>query len=122
VFLLGMVFLLATANVYYRDTGMIMDVLLLAWFFLTPIIYDIHSLRQSRIPLLGIDGERFMYWVNPMASLIANYRVVLYGSPSGPPAAPEVFHLARTAVTALVVLFVGVAVFMRHSGRFGEDI
>lgn len=121
-FTLGAVFFLSTANVYYRDTGMIMDVVLLAWFFMTPIIYDIHQLSASTVPLVGMNGERFMYWVNPMASLVASYRVIIYGSPLGPPTAPDLLYLLRTALTAVVVLVVGYAVFIRHSGQFGEEV
>lgn len=122
VFTLGVVLLLATAHVYYRDTGMIMSVVLLAWFFLTPIIYPMEDMRFRYLPVIGMSAERFMYIVNPMASLVATYRVVLYGSPTGPPAEPAYGFLLRTAVTAAVVFVVGYAVFARHSGRFGEQI
>jgi len=122
LFTLGVVLVLATANVFYRDTGMIMDVLLLAWFFLTPIIYDIAAYRNTVLPILGISAERFMYIVNPMASLVSSYRVVLYGSAEGPPGDPALNFLFRTAATAVVVLAVGLAVFFRASGRFGEEV
>jgi lipopolysaccharide transport system permease protein len=122
VFTLGIVLFLATAHVYYRDTGMIMSVVLLAWFFLTPIIYPIEQFRTTMLPALGISAEQFMYYVNPMASLVATYRVILYGSPSGPPSEPAYNFLLRTAITALVTLVLGYVVFARHSGRFGEEV
>jgi lipopolysaccharide transport system permease protein len=122
VFTLGMVYLLATAHVYYRDTGMIMSVVMLAWFFLTPIIYPMEDMRYRYLPVIGMSAERFMYIVNPMASLVATFRVVLYGSPNGPPAEPAYGFLARTALTAVIVFVVGYTVFARHSGRFGEQI
>ena len=122
-FTLGVVLLLATANVYYRDTTMIMDVALLAWFFLTPIVYPMSNLANVTVPLGdGISAMRLSYIVNPMASLISSYRVVLYGSPEGPPGMPDLLFLGRTAVTALIILAIGYAVFLRHSGRFGEEV
>lgn len=124
-FTIGIVLLLATANVYYRDTSVILDVVILAWFFLTPIIYDVERLRATILHMgdFAISAERLTYIINPLASLIANYRVILYGSPSLQyPGEPALNFLARTAVTALVVLFAGYAVFVRHSGRFGEEV
>jgi lipopolysaccharide transport system permease protein len=121
-FTLGIVLVLATANVFYRDTGMIMNVVLLAWFFLTPIIYDISAYRTTELPWLGMSAERFMYVVNPMASLVSSYRVVLYGSTSGPAGTPALNFLFRTAVTSVAILVVGFALFVRASGRFGEEV
>ena len=44
IFTIGIAFILSTLNVFYRDTAMIMDVVMLAWFFLTPVFYsDRHS-------------------------------------------------------------------------------
>jgi lipopolysaccharide transport system permease protein len=124
LFTVGIVLWLSTANVYYRDTAMIMDVVLLAWFFLTPIVYPMTNLATVMVPIGGteVSAMRLAYIFNPMASLISSYRVVLYGSPEGPPAQPDLLFLGRTAVTALVILAIGYAVFLRHSGRFGEEV
>lgn len=122
MFTMGVVLVLATANVYYRDTGMIMDVVLLAWFFMTPIIYDISRFSETSLPRLGITAEQFMYYVNPMASLISSYRVVLYGSATGPPGPPAYDFLLRTTVTSVAVLVLGYWIFQRHSHRFGEEV
>ncbi len=124
-FTIGMVLLLSTANVYYRDTGVILEVVLLAWFFVTPIIYPIETLRDSILHLgpLVLSAERLVYIVNPMASIIASYRVVLFGSAAVPvPGPPALDFLLRTGLTALVVLVLGYGIFCRHSGRFGEEV
>ena len=124
LFTLGVAFILSTLNVYYRDTGVIMEVLLLAWFFFTPIFYPITLLSEFRevfgvmIPL-----RRLMYILNPMASLISAYRDLLWGSlEGGPPGVPALDFLGRTALTALGVLVIGYWFFTRHSPRFGEEV
>jgi ABC-type polysaccharide/polyol phosphate export permease len=124
VFTLGIVLLLSTANVYYRDTAVILEVALLAWFFLTPIIYDFDAATGVTRHVAGIEvsGARIAYIVNPMASLISSYRVVLYGSAQGPPAEPAYDFLLRTAFTGLVALGAGYWFFSRHAGRFGEEV
>lgn len=123
-FALGMVFLLATANVFYRDTGLIMDVALLAWFFLTPVVYPMSNLETMTVALgpYEVSAMRLSYILNPMASLVSSYRVILYGSLEGPPGPPDLFFLGRTALTALGVLVLGYWVFHRHSGAFGEEV
>ena len=40
MFTLGIVFFLSTLQVYYHDTLIVMDVVMLAWFFLTPVFYS----------------------------------------------------------------------------------
>ena len=49
LFTLGLVFFLSTANVFYRDTQHIMQVVMQAWFFLTPIFYpiDYHTGKRN---------------------------------------------------------------------------
>ncbi len=59
--------------------------------------------------------QRLAYILNPMASLVASYRVIIYNG-----AAPDLAFLARTIVTALVCLVIGYVVFRRASRDFGE--
>lgn len=117
-FVLGLGFFLATANVFYRDTQHIMQVVMQAWFFLTPIFYPITTLPES-VEILGV-AVNVQLWVrrlNPMASLVASYRDVLYrGAPTG-----WDFFL-RTFVTCLAVLVIGYLIFCRFSPVFGEEI
>jgi len=118
VFTVGLGLALATVNVFYRDTGVIMSVVLQAWFFLTPVFYPIDILPTQRlIAGLSLNIHRLTYILNPMASIIASYRVVLYhGAP------PAVDFMARTFVSALAVLALGYLVFSHYSGVFGEEV
>ncbi|MEI2419385.1 ABC transporter permease, partial [Arthrospira platensis SPKY2] len=43
-FIVGLSLILSASNVYYRDTTMVIDVVMLAWFFLTPIFYPMSIL------------------------------------------------------------------------------
>lgn len=117
-FVLGVAFVLCTLNVFYRDTAMILDVAIQAWFFLTPIFYPIDILPRS-LNVLGVtlNVHRLMYILNPMASLIATYRDLLYWS-----SRTNLDFLLRTAVTSFVVLGIGYWFFLRYSFRFGEEV
>ncbi len=118
IFTLGIGFFLATINVFYRDTQQVMDVLMLAWFFITPIFYPLSILpRNYDVFGFTLDVWRLSYILNPMASLIANYRVILVdGSP------PALDFLLRTLLTAIGVFIVGWLVFNRYSWRFAEEL
>jgi len=118
IFTVGLTLILSTLNVFYRDTQLILNVLMLAWFFLTPVFYPIETVPQSAT-VLGItfNARLWLYRLNPMASIIASYRDLLYwGAPTG------LDFLLRTAVTALLVLVVGYLLFLRYSPRFGEEV
>ncbi|MCC7358723.1 MAG: ABC transporter permease [Anaerolineales bacterium] len=107
--MLGLGLLLAAVNVYLRDTQQLVDVGLLALFFLTPIIYTLDALSPSLQTILQI--------FNPMASLVAAYRQVLYAA-----AAPNLPVLGVTALQALLLLAVGGLVFRRLSPSFAEEV
>jgi lipopolysaccharide transport system permease protein len=117
-FTLGVAFFLSCLNVFFRDTGVIMDVVIFAWFFLTPVFYPMQRLPQSyEIMGLTLDVQRIMYIVNPMSSIIATYRSLLY---YGVPPALDFF--SRTLVTALVILVLGYLFFARYAPVFGEEV
>lgn len=117
IFTVGMGFLLSTANVFYRDTQHILEVVLQAWFFLTPIFYSIATLPNPAVILgVAIDVPLWLRRLNPMASLVASYQDVLYwGQPTG------LDFFARTLLTCVVILAVGYFVFCRFSPLFGEE-
>lgn len=118
-FALGISLILATINVFYRDAGIIMETLMMAWFFVTPIFWDYEATLGATHTLLGIDIpiSRLAFILNPMASLTAIYRDALY---YGRPLALD--FLLRTALTCLLVLVIGYWIFQRQSWRFGEEL
>jgi ABC-type polysaccharide/polyol phosphate export permease len=117
-FVLGVSFFLSALHVMYRDTGMIMEIVLQAWFFLTPVFYPIEIL-PSNFEFMGMtfDIHRLMYVLNPMASLIAAYRSLLYWGYR-----PDLDFLVRTAVTVFAVLAAGYLFFLRLRARFAEEL
>ncbi len=117
-FTLGIAFILSTLHVFYRDTMIVMEVVMMAWFFLTPVFYSVTQFPAT-YRLLGyeVNVHRLIYIVNPMASLINVYRDLLY---NGYRTDSDFF--IRTTLTALIVLVFGYWVFIRYSDRFGEEV
>ena len=124
LFILGLVFTLSTFHVFYRDVVMILDVVVLAWFFLTPIIYPLEWLGDpQKIMGFTFSPAVVMRWVNPMASIIDGYRTVLYGTSDGSgPAAMDPIYLLRTFITAAIIFLIGFTIFTRSQHLFGEKL
>ena len=90
----------------------------IARIFLTPVIWDVNMLPVSKV-IAGVEVpvQRLTYILNPMASIVATYRDLLY---HGRSIGPDFF--LRTAVTAVIMLLLGFAVFHHLSGRFAEEV
>lgn len=117
-FTLGIGFVLSTLHVFYRDTRMVMEVVMLAWFFLTPVFYSVQQIPATLTWMeIEWDVRRIYYILNPMASLINVYRDLLF---TGYRTDPDFF--IRTTLTALIVLVFGYWFFVRYSDRFGEEV
>jgi len=115
VFLAGLGLVLAAVNVFFRDTEAMMDVGLLAWFFLTPVFYPLDILFDKTVGPMNLGW--LMHVLNPMASFISTYRLVLIDQ-----APPDPAFLARTFAVSLTVLVVGYALFKKLEPRFGEEL
>jgi lipopolysaccharide transport system permease protein len=88
-------------------------VALIAWFFLTPIFYELELLPNQ---LLGVDVWRFVYTLNPMATLITDYRYILLFE------YPVIRHTLVSFVLGLILLGVGWALFRRAAPTFAEEV
>ena len=125
VFTLGLAFILSTLTTFYRDVLMVLDVVLQAWFFLSPVFYSFETLFGESASLFGVtfNPTQVMRWVNPMASIIDAYRTVLWGTVGslGPTNMDPVF-LLRSLVQAFIILFVGYYFFVRNEHLFGEKL
>ncbi len=110
---LGISLLLAAMNVFYRDAEQVLEVGLTAWFFLTPVFYELELLPNQ---VLGIDVWRLVYTLNPMATLVTDYRyVMLYQT-------PIIRHTLVPFVIGCVLLVVGWWTFRRVAPAFAEEV
>ncbi len=119
VLVVGLALIVAALNVFYRDVEHVLDVGLLAWFFLTPIFWEL-ELLPNKLPLpwggSGVDVWLLEYRLNPMASLVTDYRYILlydYGI---------IRHTVVPLAVGLVCLVVGWYFFRRNAHRFAEEI
>ncbi len=103
---LGLAYLLAALNVFFRDVQHILGVLLMAWYFLTPVLFPV-SIVADR------PTEHFLLYLNPMTAVVVGYqRALLDGLP------PEWAALAWPAAFAALALLAGSAYFERAKDDF----
>jgi ABC-type polysaccharide/polyol phosphate export permease len=117
VFSVGVSFVLATLNVFYRDTQFIVELGMLALFFLTPIWYDIGDAQRPIVFGQRVDLALWVRRLNPMASLVNIYQDLMYHG-----RVTDFDFWLRTSLTAAIVLVVGYLIFRHFSPRFGEEV
>ena len=108
LFALGAAWLIASLGVFLRDIAQGITLLLMAWMYLTPIIYP-----ESIVP------ERFRWFIgiNPFTALIRSYRrIFLDGLP------PDWRGLLYFTLVALVVFIFGYWWFARTRKNFADVI
>lgn len=110
---LGLSSLLSALNVFFRDVQHVTGVVTMAWFFLTPVLYDVAELGRLA------DAGRLMplYYLNPMAGIMALYRSALLGQPL-----PCGAWLAESLIVAGAVAWFGLTVFQRLQARFADEL
>ena len=108
LFALGAAWLIASLGVFLRDIAQGITLLLMAWMYLTPIIYP-----ESIVP------ERFRWFIgiNPFTSLVRSYRRVFLDG-----LAPDWRGLLYFTAVALVVFVFGYWWFARTRKNFADVI
>jgi lipopolysaccharide transport system permease protein len=93
--------LLGVLNVFMRDIGQVVPVILQAMFWLTPVVYNISILPEHL---------QHLFRLNPMYPLVTSYQnVLLYDKP------PMWHELAVMFAVTVVIGFVALVVFRRAS-------
>lgn len=109
VFALGCAFIVSSLTVYLRDLEYVIYVILMAWIWATPIMYDLDSVSD---PMLA---KLLQY--NPMTSIIVSYHDILYSH-----VWPDPADLISPAIIAIVALIAGYILFGRLNKRFVEEL
>jgi ABC-2 type transport system permease protein len=100
--------LLSSYYLKFRDFSYLWSVALQVGFWLTPIIYPVGFIPR---------GWRWLFFWNPLARIIQDGRAALLGLE-----APSVGHHLVSLAMVAAALALGIAVFVRRSARFAEEI
>lgn len=106
---LGLGYWMAAVQVYFRDAAQLLNLVMNAWFYLTPIVYPV-----AMIP------EEVRSWViaNPLAVLVTLYRYAFLGGDAG-----RWLHALPLLASMTLFLFAsGLALFRRLEPGFSDEI
>lgn len=138
----GLGLMLSGLNVYFRDVQHFLELGLLTWFWLTPIVYPFQQVAQHFDEAGFPFGERFAM-LNPMIPVVTTFQRVVY-NPTNFSDQPEVIesnfrlllgpegdphgslwyleNLGVAAVFGIVFVYVGFKVFTRVEANLGEEL
>ncbi len=108
VLTLGLTLIVSSVTVYFKDMEHIITVLLMAWIYLTPILYSIDIVPEKML---------WIFRLNPMTSVIEGYHKILYWQQI-----PEAGLTAWGALFALAALAAGELIFARLDANFAEEL
>jgi ABC-2 type transport system permease protein len=104
-FTLGLGLIISTLAVFFPDVSEMYQIILLAWMYLTPIIYPEEIIPQA-----------YSYWLfnlNPMYHLVKIFRMPLYDG-----LLPDWKTLLAGTVVSLLTLIIGWFVYSRKADEF----
>lgn len=101
---LGFGWLVACLQVFLRDTVQVLTVLLVFWFWFTPIFYAVEKVPEVLQPLIRL---------NPLTAVVEGYRSVLLEGE-----VPGLSGLGLLIVYALVFVVIGGSAFRRTKREF----
>lgn len=104
----GVTLLFSALTVYFRDMEYILNIITMAWMYMTPILYPLEQLPEK---------IRGYLYLNPMTSVVIAYRDVLYYQK-----APDMQTLIYAVIWGIVVFIFGWILFRKLQKNFVEEL
>ena len=108
VMTLGFSLLFSALNVYVRDLEHILGIVTMAWFYFTPVIYQVDIIPAKFLKL---------FFLNPMTPITLAFRDILYYGK-----APDFTILGINLATGVLLTIFGHQVFRKLQKNFAEEI
>jgi ABC-2 type transport system permease protein len=131
LFSTGMAMLVAALTVRYRDVQHLLDVALLAWFWLNPVIYGTYLVYDRLAP----HRLFWAYYLNPIAAVVSTFQRAIYRTATVPIAGDGPKRILAYdgyrgyflimgvgAAVSLLTFALGLSVFRKMRGDFAEDL
>jgi ABC-2 type transport system permease protein len=139
LFSIALSLFVAALNVKYRDTQHLLNLALLMWFWLTPIVYQFAAIQDRfQSTRFGRTGLYAYLVLNPMATIIAGFQRAVYKvvtpistDPAAPGPVRALLDFTVGQQAALLGISCGVSIllilftwrrFFRQAGDFAEEL
>jgi len=99
----GLALIFSVANVFFRDLGNILAILLMFWFWVTPVFYSLEMIPEHL---------RLFFNINPLASYIVYYRDIIFRA-----SLPGFSVILSVFFWAFLSLMAGFWVFWRYESK-----
>jgi len=109
LFALGVGLLISTLAVYFPDVAEMYQIVLMAWMYLTPIIYPEEIIPEAY--------RTFLFTFNPMYHLVTLFRQPLYEG-----IVPSINRIGAAAAIAVLMFVIGWAIFSEKSDEFAYRV
>jgi len=100
LFTMGCSFFFAMANVFFRDMAHILQVILSAWFYMSPVLYSLDFIPEH---------YRIWFRLNPLVYPLNGFRLAIY---YGQLPSPQ--SVALSLAAGLATLWIGYGLFRRY--------
>ena len=108
ILVIGIVLIVSALTVYFRDLEHILGIIIMAWQFLTPVMYP-----ESFVP----SQYQAILYLNPMTPIIISFRDVLYYGKR-----PVVENLVYAFLWSLIIFICGFLLFGKLQKDFAEEL
>ena len=105
---LGITMLVSAITVYFRDLEFILSIFMMAWQYLTPVMYSVDIVPEHLMRL---------FMLNPMTPITIAYRDILYYAK-----APDLSTLLLAIGMSAAFMLIGFWAFGRLKKRFAEEM
>lgn len=108
IFTAGIGLLLSCVNVFLRDISYLLEVILMFWFWMTPVFYSVDMIPER---------FRWICLLNPMTSCITMYREILFEA-----RIPAAQLLNNAIALSFITFVIGYTVFIKYEEYFLKKI
>jgi ABC-type polysaccharide/polyol phosphate export permease len=108
LFTYGLGLFFAAANLFYRDVQYLLNLIVLVWMYLTPIMYNANIFPEK---------YQWVFQINPLSVIVNAYREVILNGHH-----PNFFSLTIALFLAVIICALGFQIFKKLEGQFADSV
>lgn len=107
ILMTGIALMLSTFNLFYRDIQYLVNLILMLWMYLTPVVYSLSLVPKNFI---------FIYKLNPMVGIIEGYRSAIFNYPF------DTGTIVWSGLISILIFLVGFLIFKKSERVFADIV